>query len=161
MIQQTHDLKSDLAMEALQVSSLLRLKVRGNSMLPSLWPGDLVTIQAQPFDSIRTGDIVLYSRNSRFFIHRVQRKTETLVTSGDCMPAPDPRVAASQLLGRVISVCRHRTELPVPRFTIFRRVQAFLLLHWELLQRFALWHHARNVRRSASLANISPEYSIQ
>ena len=148
-------------MEALQVSGLLRLRVRGNSMLPSLWPGDLVTIQAQPFENIRTGDIVLYSRDSRFFIHRVQRKTGTLVTGGDCMLVPDPPVAASQVLGSVVSVRRRGTELPVPQFTSFRRVQAFLLLHCNLLQRAALSLHAKNVRRSASLANISPEYSIQ
>jgi Peptidase S24-like len=161
MLQRTDELKFDLAIEALQVSGLLRLKVRGNSMLPSLWPGDLVTVQAASFENLRIGDIVLYSRDSRFFTHRLQHKTETLIAIGDCMSAADPPIAPSQVLGRVISVRRYGTELPVPDFTISRRVQAYLLRRCEFLPRLALWVHAKNVRRSAGLPKVNPEYALQ
>jgi len=160
MTQQTHDLKSDLAIEALQLSGLLRLRVRGHSMLPSLWPGDFVTIQAQPFDSIHLGDIILYLRNSRFVVHRVRYKAETVIVVGDCLRMPDPPLAASEVLGRVISVRRYGAELPAPHLTVFRRVWSYLLRRCEFLQRVALWIHAKNVRRSEGLADIRPEFSI-
>lgn len=153
--------KSDLAIEALHASGFLRLKVRGNSMLPSLWPGDLITIEAKSVSDIRAGDIILYSREMRFFIHRVRDKHEALITRGDCMPQSDPPVAASEVLGKVISVRRYGMELPAPQFTPLRRVQAFFLRHSEFLQRFALWRHAARVRDSTTVPEIRPEYSIQ
>ena len=161
MSQQDDELKSDLAIEALGASGLLRLKVRGNSMLPSLWPGDLVTIEAQMLTNIQGGDIILYWRDARFFILRVQHKIETLIARGDCMSYADAPVAASELLGRVLSVRRYGLESPVPRFTRLRGLQAFCLRHSEFLQRLALWNHAIRLRRFASTPRVCPEYSIQ
>jgi hypothetical protein len=161
MNDQVHELKSDLAIEALRASGLLRLKVRGNSMLPSLWPGDLVTIAAQAFQNIQAGDIVLYWRESRFFMHRVRHKREILITRGDCMSCDDPEVAASEVLGKVISLRRYGMELPAPRLTWLRCMQASLLRNSDFLQRVALWKHAARLRRWTNIPTVCPEYSIQ
>jgi hypothetical protein len=156
-----HEAKSELAIEALRASGCLRLKVRGNSMLPSLWPGDLASIEAKAFSDIQTGDIILYCRGTRFFIHRVRGKNNALTARGDCMPQADPPVAASELLGKVVSVRRYGTELSPPQFSWLRRVQAFFLRHSEFLQRVALWSHAARIRYSTAIPEIRPEYSIQ
>jgi len=163
MTRQIHDLKSALAIDGLQLSGSLRLKVTGNSMLPSLWPGDLLTVQAQLLATIRPGDIVLYSRNSRFFVHRVQRilSSEFLSTRGDCMLSADPPVSAGAVLGKVVSVRRYGQETSCPRFSLLRSFQARALRRFELLQRIALWRHARRVRHSLSLPRIYCEPLIQ
>ena len=85
-------------------------------MLPSLWPGDLLTIQSAAHDEIAPGDIVLVLRDNRFFVHRLVEKRQVQdcllwITRGDAMPQNDPPVAASDLLGRVASVCRAKSQL--------------------------------------------------
>src|SRR5213594_930218 len=40
----------------------IRFKATGDSMLPSVWPGDLLTVRRQSFSEFRTGQIVLYER---------------------------------------------------------------------------------------------------
>ncbi len=44
-------------------------------MLPTVWPGDLLTIQSHRPDQAEPGEIVLYMRRGRFFIHRVVSKS--------------------------------------------------------------------------------------
>ena len=44
-------------------------------MLPTLWPGDLLTVQSRRAEDIEPGEIVLYMRGGRFFIHRVKSKS--------------------------------------------------------------------------------------
>src|SRR5258708_23478477 len=38
-------------------------------MLPSIWPGDIACVSR--VDAYRPGDVVLFSRNGRLFVHRV------------------------------------------------------------------------------------------
>jgi hypothetical protein len=45
-------------------------------MLPTLWPGELLTIQAQSLDQVQPTEVVLFSREGRFCIHRVVRKLQ-------------------------------------------------------------------------------------
>src|SRR2546428_12714309 len=40
----------------------IRLKATGDSMLPSVWPGDLLTVRRQSFSEFQSGEIVLYER---------------------------------------------------------------------------------------------------
>jgi len=69
-IQSREHHKHSLATEMLGTAGTLRLAARGYSMLPSLWPGDVLTIEAQSFDWVQVGDVVLFSREDRFYIHR-------------------------------------------------------------------------------------------
>src|SRR5580700_10685991 len=105
------DPKLGLAAEMLRSQGTVLLKAWGMSMLPSVWPGDLLTIQSAAFDEVVPGDIVLVLRDSRFFIHRlVERRRDQdrilCITRGDAMPHNDPPTAASELLGRVASIRR-------------------------------------------------------
>jgi hypothetical protein len=82
----------------------VRLQVQGESMLPSLWPGDVVEIASCPLDDVRPGEIVLALRDGRLFLHRfVARCTPNgFRLCGDSMPRPDPQFAADALLGRLV-----------------------------------------------------------
>src|ERR1700758_403813 len=70
-----HALKCELAGEVLRSSGKLRLRVTGCSMLPAVWPGDTLFVERTTRESVEEGDIVLYERDRRFFVHRVVRKT--------------------------------------------------------------------------------------
>ena len=60
-----------MAADVLCRSGELRLRVTGASMLPSLWPGDLLLIRRAQLSEIAPEDLVLFSRQQRFFVHRV------------------------------------------------------------------------------------------
>jgi hypothetical protein len=49
----------------------IRLRVFGTSMVPSILPGDLISIQRALVSEISIGEVVLYSREERLFAHRV------------------------------------------------------------------------------------------
>ena len=106
-----HALKCELAGEVLRSSGQLRLRVTGWSMLPTIFPGDTVMIESADSDCVDKGDIVLFHRDRRLFVHRVSGKSGAardfqIVTQGDGMPRPDPPVSGSQLLGKVSFVVR-------------------------------------------------------
>ncbi len=55
----------------------------------------------------RPGDVVLFSRKGRLFVHRVvEMSGGAVVTRGDSMLDADPPVAVSDVLGRVESIER-------------------------------------------------------
>jgi signal peptidase len=104
-------LKCELAGEVLRSSGKLRLRVTGWSMLPAVMPGDTLVIERVSSDAVSEGDIVLFGRDRRFFVHRVITKGEPqnteLVTRGDAMRTPDPPVSERDLLGRVSFIVRN------------------------------------------------------
>jgi len=118
-IQSREHHKHSLATEVLGTAGTLRLAARGYSMVPSLWPGDVLTIEAQSFDRVQGGDVVLFSREDRFYIHRMLRKDATavgnrLITRGDSMPEPDAPVLPEQLLAKVVATEYGAGKVGVP-----------------------------------------------
>jgi signal peptidase I len=106
-----HALKCELASEVLRSSGRLRLRVTGWSMVPTIFPGDTIVIEHAGSECVNKGDIVLFHRDRRLFVHRVSGKTGSagdlrIITQGDGMRRPDPPVAGSQLLGKVSLVVR-------------------------------------------------------
>jgi signal peptidase I len=106
-----HALKCELASEVLRSSGRLRLRVTGWSMVPTIFPGDTIVIEHAGSERVNKGDIVLFHRDRRLFVHRVSGKTGSagdlrIITQGDGMRRPDPPVAGSQLLGKVSLVVR-------------------------------------------------------
>ena|ERR1035438_6468065 len=80
----------------------VRLRVFGESMLPSLWPGDEVEIVSCSLADLRPGDIALALRAGQFFLHRFMARTpDGFVLRGDSMPGPDPVYPVEALLGRL------------------------------------------------------------
>src|ERR1700689_5188864 len=81
-----------LAADALNQGGLLRLRVHGESMLPTIWPGDVVEIASCSMEDVRSADIVLAARDGRLFLHRfIARETPNgFRLRGDSMPGCDP-----------------------------------------------------------------------
>ena len=98
-----------LAGDVVRTFGEVRLRVFGTSMVPSILPGDLISIQRASLSEISQGEIVLYSREGRLFAHRVMSRAGTqddpqLITRGDRLSHNDPPVSSSELLGRVTSI---------------------------------------------------------
>ena len=74
-------------------------------MLPTLWPGDVVEIDACSVDEVQPGEIVLALREGRFFFHRFLARSQpnAFLLRGDSMPGPDPPYPNEALLGRLVS----------------------------------------------------------
>jgi signal peptidase I len=136
--------RCSLVAEALRSWGRLKLRASGISMLPALWPGDLLTIQVHQPEQVEPGEIVLYMRSGRFFIHRVvsrglDAKGTFLITRGDCMAENDPPVSRGELLGRICEVQRAGSVfVPALRLSPAHRVVAYMLCHWSLLRRLTL-----------------------
>ncbi len=98
-----------LVKEVLRRFGRARLRVQGTSMLPALWPGDVVEIVTAEVSRLRPGDLLLVDRDSRFFCPRflgtVERSGRLLLrTKGDLLAREDPPVAPDAVLGRVDAV---------------------------------------------------------
>lgn len=125
------NLKAELAVEVLRSFGEARIRVTGTSMLPAVWPGDIVTVRRGSAEEILQGEIVLSRREGRFFAHRVvlccsgtgtlpvldqdETSNQTHSQSGCALPSShaatgyslsDPAVAAGDLLGRIVSIER-------------------------------------------------------
>ena len=104
-------LACSLAGEIVRTFGEVRLRVFGTSMVPSILPGDLVSILRVGLSEISSGEIVLYSRAGRLFVHRVvacmnSAEQPILITRGDGLDHNDLPVSSAELLGRVTSIQR-------------------------------------------------------
>ena len=138
--------KQNLAAEVLRSTGRVQLIAFGYSMLPSLWPGDKLTIEARPFDQVRCGDIVLYTRLRRLFIHRVLRVEEgQILTRGDAMPSADVPLRCGELMGVVTAIRQaDGSSRPVPAGSPWRRLMGLALAHSGKMRSLALrWHATR------------------
>lgn len=148
------DPRLGLTAEMLRSRGTVRMKAWGASMLPSVWPGDLLTIQSAVHDEVVPGDIVLVMRESRFIVHRlVERRRDQdrffWITRGDAMPQSDPPVVASELLGRVSGIRRaHRSFVPSRRVSPPHSALAWMLCRWDRLRNLTLRIHARRLQAS-------------
>jgi signal peptidase I len=166
--------KLGLAIETLRSCGMVRIKAWGVSMLPALWPGDLLSIQSVTPDSVVPGDIVLVLRDKQCFIHRLVRTTSEncvcFITRGDAMPDNDPPVAVPELMGRVVEARRgNRNFVPSRRISFVHAAVAWALCRSDHFRGFALRLHAARVqswrrRRPGSdsrvRASTVPEYLV-
>jgi signal peptidase I len=108
-----------LVSEAVRKAGRVRLRVSGASMVPSMRPGDLITVERACAEEISPGEIVVFAREGRLVVHRVTAKVPAtagnpgepllktrLLTRGDRARRDDPLVSSSELLGRVTQIRR-------------------------------------------------------
>jgi hypothetical protein len=144
--------KHNLAVEVLRSTGMLRLTAFGHSMLPTLFPGDILTVKAEPLPEIQVGDVVLFARQGRFFIHRNLRhlgpaSSTLLLTRGDSMPHADEPVTADELLGKIVTFERgNHPPAPVPPCSAGRRLAGLILAYSGRLRSLALRWHERTLR---------------
>ena len=116
----------------------LALRVRGTSMLPSLWPFETIVVRRIDTAGARVGDVVLFERGGELIVHRVVAagRDATWITRGDALPTNDPPVDASALLGVVTSVHRRGRSRPMAdRLTSGERALAWIVQRSVLVRR--------------------------
>ena len=148
--------RSALAAESLRRRGRLRLQVRGESMLPSVWPGDTVEIADCQLEDLRPGEIVLGLREDRFFLHRFlsHRGDGGYLLRGDSMPAPDPVFASGTFQGRLVHLVRAGRTLPLPvPLRPWSRALGLLLCHFGIARRLALKLHHWRTSQSISASD--------
>ena len=108
----------NLATEMLRSFGEIRSVVRGASMIPTMFPGDVVVVRREKASTARLGDVMLFFRDGLFCAHRLVDKTQRgepvrLIARGDALAKNDPPFAEKELLGRVTAVIRRgkRIEL--------------------------------------------------
>jgi signal peptidase I len=156
VLDDAHALKCELAGEVLRSSGALRLRVTGWSMLPTVMPGDTLVIEHISSDAVSEGDIVLFVRDRRFFVHRVVTKGQphhaAILTCGDAMPAPDPPMPGSDLLGKVTFILRNGKCIEParsPRFS--ERALSALVRRSAFAARVVVGVHGMRSRRQSLL----------
>jgi signal peptidase I len=108
--------------EGIHACKRIALRVHGTSMLPWVRPHDIAIIRRATLDDIRCGDVVLFRRNDRLFVHRIVEKRGSLdatqfIAKGDAHRNSDGHVEESELLGRLVRLYRsgRHIDLETPR----------------------------------------------
>ena len=158
--------RTALAVEVLHRSGFLRLRLRGESMLPTLWPGDEVEIASCSRSDLKRGHIALAFSNARFVLHRVFRipSTGEVITRGDAMPGPDSPFPADAIVGRVVQVTRRGLRFSISRrFTPWQRVVGILLCYSSLARGIALRIHQRRIElaHASAASNLHEPLQIR
>jgi len=101
----------DLVAGAVQQFGALRLRVLGRSMLPAIWPGDVLEVERVAVTALRRSDVILVRRGAWLFAHRLIEVSrgaggDLLLTRGDAQRREDPPVPAGHVVGRVAAVRR-------------------------------------------------------
>jgi len=124
--------------EVVRATGSAKLKVTGLSMLPAIWPGDVLTVNKISPKMLERGQIVLYRGDGKLTAHRVvQVAHDHFLTRGDCVPSLDPPVTFSAMVGLITDVCRNGRAAklqPSP----WQRAAAWFLRHSDLSIRLLL-----------------------
>lgn len=87
-------------------------------MYPTIRDGEPVTVAPVRASAIARGDVVLFRHGRRVLAHRVVGVTSSgrerfFELRGDAKVAPDGRVDASAIVGKVVNVRRNRRVIPL------------------------------------------------
>lgn len=115
----------NLCQEVLEKGDTFQFRALGGSMFPFIRSGDLLTTQAVDPTDLSIGEVLLYQREGRFFVHRLIKKkiingTHLFISHGDHLPFSDPPIPSSQILGKVI--CIERSGRLIHLDTPFQRM---------------------------------------
>jgi signal peptidase I len=140
-----------LFVKVLRSAGEARLAVAGASMLPSIWPGDVLEIHRVAVADISLGDIVVFARKNRLVVHRVLRLNReqddvVVITRGDRSATADSPVSTNELLGKVTVIRRGHRNI-IPRMTLWTQIASWILRRTELCTRVLL--HLATARRNS------------
>jgi signal peptidase I len=117
----TESVSSPIAAK-LRANGSVCFRVLGASMFPWIRSGDLVFVRKFAFEQVSRGDVILFERGERLFVHRVLHDVKTgagglsnqvgeLTTKGDALDCEDAPVSRAEFLGRVIRVHRENHHI--------------------------------------------------
>jgi signal peptidase I len=109
-------LTSELVSDTLRSSGSVTLRATGSSMLPAVWPGDLLHIEKRAAAHIQPGEIVVFECFGHLLIHRMIGRCSVGVTAkGDAVPQADPLVREEDILGIVTSLNRNGRQVGIQK----------------------------------------------
>jgi hypothetical protein len=155
-LQAREEIQMDLVAKTLRQFGAVRFIARGSSMIPFLCPGDLLTVRFTPPACLAVGDVVLSSREGRFYVHRLLYtwcEGTRLQTQGDALRHPDPVIDTDQLLGCVVAIHRYGRQLQ-SRVGLWNHLLAALVRRSEFITRAFLRCHALRTRLYSSLTSV-------
>jgi signal peptidase I len=140
------------AEEVLHIPGAVSLRVASCSMLPVLWPGDVIAVRRVEDRDITPGKLVVYLAKdflvrqtvrwdpaaesmtngvvvTMFTVHRAVRwERGALITRGDAIPVDDSPVQPASILGEVVAIQRRRARLvPKEQLTGAQKLFCFFL----------------------------------
>jgi hypothetical protein len=131
------DALASLVREGLRQQGRVRLRLRGDSMWPTVPAGSLVAVERVAPEGIRLGDVVVWQQGGGLIAHRVVQKVrdgsgQWLVTKGDNASAADRRLDPLAILGRLAAVYGAEGSEAGQR-DLARRLEAiFWVSRWRL-----------------------------
>ena len=155
------ELACGLAEEIVRNFGQVRLRVFGTSMVPSILPGDLVSVERIKMENVSPGEVVLFLQRGRLFVHRVEGRSAIdgeglpvelhVITRGDRLLRPDPPVSRAELLGRVVEVerdgCKIKPRVRPSNSILLRSLQSSDRITYLYLRLVNVWR-ALSIRRA-------------
>lgn len=145
-----------LAQESLRRFGRLRFRAYGTSMLPAIWPGEVLLVEALPPSQAQPGEVWLTAQHGRLVAHRVLRvegpaEPVSAVCRGDFLDVEDPAVSGDAILGKVTGVYRYGGKVAVPPVSAGNmRLGRWLRRSSRLRGWMLRWHRLRQQRAAAS-----------
>lgn len=139
----------ELVAEVAERFSEARFRATGASMMPTIRPGDVLTVQSGEAARFEPGQIILFRRDGTLVAHRIlEISGDKVRTRGDSLPNADSPITKSEIVGRVVSVDRRGQSV---RFDLasWRRTVAYVLRRSNVCQRAAMFI-ARGMKRGRS-----------
>ena len=104
--------KRNLVADVARSFGQVRLKVTGTSMLPAVFPGDVLTVSRCSGAELCAGQIILCFRGGALVAHRLVRKTGgQFLTRGDSLYNFDRPFHEHEILGRAVSIMRNGRQV--------------------------------------------------
>jgi len=155
VLQARKKIQMDLVAKTLRQFGAVRFIARGSSMIPSICPDDLLTVRFTPPSCVAVGDVVLSSREGRFYVHRLLctwSEGTRFQTKGDALRHPDPVIDAGQLLGCVIAIERYGKQVQ-SRVGLWNHLLVALVRRSEFITKAFLHCHRVRTRWYSSSAS--------
>lgn len=92
--------------DTLRSGSEVKFRAVGTSMIPAIWPGDVLAIKPSNGALPEVGTLPLTLSDGLLRVHRVIEQstmTQSIKTRGDALSSLDPVVLAGEVLGTVVS----------------------------------------------------------
>lgn len=134
----------ELLREVLARDKPFRFAAKGHSMIPFIWPGDVICVSPLKERRIALGTVVAFvnPRHGRLTVHRVVgRRSGAYWIQGDALSgATDGLVSRERILGQVTCVERRgrrvRYGLGLERYPIalLSRIGLLLPVYWRLVR---------------------------
>jgi hypothetical protein len=132
--------------ERIRTNGSVCFRAFGGSMFPWIRAADVIFARRCEIEQATIGDVVLFERDGRLFVHRVLQRASaelgengrrTLITKGDALDGADAPVSAHEFLGRVIRLNRKRRHIDLESFRqiLCGRLLAYVSPHTSLVYR--------------------------